>query len=247
MEKFCLKWNDFESNVSSSFSKLRKEEDFYDVTLVSDDHVQMSSHKLVLSSSSEFFKTILRKSIHPNPLIYLTGVNSKELNFVMDYIYNGEVQIFHEELNDFLNIAQKLQINGLISSDPPDQHVQGIQKLQDDSFPKIEPENEDNVSDEIVTEVTQYVEENEKKEINTQHKSYTLSTLNMEAKEAVDKLVIKKSLNNYECKSCGKICASSNNMRKHVEIHIEGLSFECNICGSTFSTRMSLNNHRKKH
>ena len=247
MEKFCLKWNDFESNVSSSISKLRKYVDFYDVTLVSDDHVQISSHKLVLSSSSEFFKTILRRSIHPNPLIYLTGVNSKELNFVMDYIYNGEVQIFQEELDEFLNIAQKLQINGLISSDPPDQYIQGIQKFQDDSFPKIEPEIEDNVSEEIVTEVTQYLEANEKKEMMTQQKSYALSTLNMEAKEAVDQLVIKNSPNNYECKSCGKISASSCNMRKHVEIHIEGLSFECNVCGSTFSSRMSLNNHRKKH
>ena len=37
MEKFCLKWNDFQANVSKSFKFLRKENDFYDVTLVSDD------------------------------------------------------------------------------------------------------------------------------------------------------------------------------------------------------------------
>ena len=238
MEKFCLKWNDFESNVSSSFSKLRKEEDFYDVTLVSDDHVQMSSHKLVLSSSSEFFKTILRKSIHPNPLIYLTGVNSKELNFVMDYIYNGEVQIFQEELNEFLNIAQKLQISGLQSSNPPDPNIQGI-----------EQGNEDRVNEDTVAEVNQYLETNEKKQIipQKQHKSNENSTSNMEAKEAVDQLVIKNSRNNYECKACGKIGVRSSDMRKHVELHITGLSFECNVCGSTFNNRMNLNAHKKKH
>ena len=42
MDKFCLKWNDFETNVSKSFNILRKEEEFFDVTLVSDDeqHLQ---------------------------------------------------------------------------------------------------------------------------------------------------------------------------------------------------------------
>ena len=41
-EKFCLKWNDFHTNVSKSFSRLRNENDFYDVTLVSDDQKQVS-------------------------------------------------------------------------------------------------------------------------------------------------------------------------------------------------------------
>ena len=45
-EKFCLKWNDFQSNVAKSFSKLRNEDDFFDVTLVSDDKQQVSAHKL---------------------------------------------------------------------------------------------------------------------------------------------------------------------------------------------------------
>ena len=58
MEKLCLKWNDFQFNVSKSFSTLRKEQDFNDVTLVSDDGEVLSGHKVVLSASSEFFKRI---------------------------------------------------------------------------------------------------------------------------------------------------------------------------------------------
>ena len=37
MDKFSLKWNDFQSNVAKTFSVLRKEEDFFDVTLVTDE------------------------------------------------------------------------------------------------------------------------------------------------------------------------------------------------------------------
>ena len=36
-EKFCLKWNDFEHNVSSAFDTIREEKDFFDVTLVCDN------------------------------------------------------------------------------------------------------------------------------------------------------------------------------------------------------------------
>ena len=82
MEKFCLKWNDFQTTVSQSFGLLRKEEDFFDVTLVTDDEIQIPAHKLVLATSSCFFKSILRKSSHSHPLLYLHGVNSKNLRYI---------------------------------------------------------------------------------------------------------------------------------------------------------------------
>ena len=41
MEKFAIKWEDFQATVSQSFGLLRQEEDFFDVTLVSDDEVQI--------------------------------------------------------------------------------------------------------------------------------------------------------------------------------------------------------------
>ena len=113
MEKYSLKWNDFQSNVTKSFCSLGKEKDFFDVTLVSDDEEHIQAHKVVLSASSEFFKRILRKASHTNPLIYLSGVESKNLSYVMDYIYQGEVQLYQEELDSFLDTAQKLNIDGL--------------------------------------------------------------------------------------------------------------------------------------
>ena len=119
-EKFSLKWNDFQTTVSSSFGILREEKDFFDVTLVSDDETQISAHKLVLSACSDFFKSILKRNSHSHPLLYLSGVDSKSLGFVLDYIYHGEVQVYQQELDLFLNIAQKLKIEGLKSNDEPE-------------------------------------------------------------------------------------------------------------------------------
>ena len=111
MEKFCLKWNDFQANVSKTFSTLRKEQYFHDITLLSDDGEAVSAHKVVLAASSEFFKIILRKADHSKPMIYLNGVGFKELNHILDYIYEGEVQLYQDDLDNFLGVAQKLKID----------------------------------------------------------------------------------------------------------------------------------------
>ena len=114
-EKFNLQWDDFKTTVSKSFSILRQEKDFFDVTLVSDDERQIPAHKLVLSACSDFFKSILRNNSHSHPLLYLSGIHSTNLSLILDYIYQGEVQIYQEHLDTFLEVAQKLKIEGLIT------------------------------------------------------------------------------------------------------------------------------------
>jgi hypothetical protein len=56
-EKFCLRWNDFESNISVAFRELREEKDFFDITLAVDDS-QIQAHKVILSACSPFFREL---------------------------------------------------------------------------------------------------------------------------------------------------------------------------------------------
>ena len=116
-EKFCLKWNDFQTNVSNSFRKLRTSDNFYDVTLVSDDQQQVSAHKVVLSSSSEYFRNVLTSNTHAHPLLCLNGVNKGDLENILDFIYNGETQIYQDQLDQFLEIAQRFQVEGLLQGE----------------------------------------------------------------------------------------------------------------------------------
>ena len=122
-EKFSLRWNDFERNVSNSFSKLRQETRLYDVTLVSNDHQQVSAHKLVLSACSEVFSKIFNSNSSPNMMLYLDSVDVKEVNFMLDYIYQGEVQIHQEYLDRFLEIASKFKLSGLLSDGKGEEEV----------------------------------------------------------------------------------------------------------------------------
>ena len=113
-DKFCLKWNDFKTSVSNSFSQFRNEDYLHDVTLVSGDHKKISAHKLVLSACSEYFKDIFKNNHHPHPLICLDGVSSEDLRNIMDYMYNGKVQIYQNNLDTFLVVAKRLKLEGLI-------------------------------------------------------------------------------------------------------------------------------------
>ena len=77
-EKFCLKWNDFENNISVAFRDLRDEKDFFDITLACEDS-QIQAHKVILSACSPFFRNVLRNNPHQHPLIYLRGMKYREV------------------------------------------------------------------------------------------------------------------------------------------------------------------------
>jgi len=111
-EKFCLRWNDFESNISVAFRELRDDKDFFDVTLACDDE-QIQAHKVILSACSPFFRNILRRNPHQHPLLYLKGVKYSDIQSVLNFMYHGEVNVAQEELNSFLAVAEELRVKGL--------------------------------------------------------------------------------------------------------------------------------------
>jgi len=111
-EKFCLRWNDFETNISSAFREIREEKDFFDCTLSCGTR-QIQAHKLILSACSPFFRSVLRQNPHQHPLLYLKGVEFNDLQAVLNFMYHGEVNVAQEELNSFLSVAEDLKVKGL--------------------------------------------------------------------------------------------------------------------------------------
>jgi len=111
-EKFCLRWNDFESNISNAFKELREEKDFFDVTLACDNE-QVQAHKVILSACSPLFRGILRRNPHQHPLLYMKGVKFTDMQAVLTFMYQGEVNVAQEELHTFLSVAEDLQVKGL--------------------------------------------------------------------------------------------------------------------------------------
>jgi len=115
-DQYCLRWNDFETNIKNALYDLNEEKDFADVTLICGDG-KVDAHKVILSTGSTFFQKILKENPHSKPLIYLKGVKFSELNSVLGFVYHGEASIATANLSSFLALAEELEVKGLRDKD----------------------------------------------------------------------------------------------------------------------------------
>ena len=235
-EKFCLKWNDFQTNVSNTFRKLRTSDHFYDVTLVSDDQQQVSAHKVVLSSSSEYFKNVLTSNSHSHPMLCLSGVSKGELQNIMDFIYNGEIQIYQDQLDQFLNIAQRFKLDGLIQGKEENIGTENEHEQFEDK-----PFQED---DSNLVAVHDIAKMSKKERIISVHSANFENIEELDQK--IDEMMERQQDGKYKCLTCGKLQIRKGHMTEHVEIHIDGLSFPCQYCNKTFRSRSVLRDHIRK-
>ena len=251
MEKFCLKWNEFEANIRESFKILREEERLFDVTIATEDGQHIQAHKMVLSAGSHFFSDIFMKANHSNMLIYLKGISSAELEPVIDFLYNGEAFFSEEYLTIFLATAKELQIKGLRADS------EGISENPTETQNSTHPNNRNN---ELQTEYENYrnLDEQEifldsleelpdsfdNRQCNLVRNTY--NKLAMVSDHEIDlKLdgMIEKHENLWRCKVCGKIAITKQLTQNHAETHIEGVSHACQICNKSFLTRYNLKHH----
>ena len=115
--EYLVNWDMHERNISEAFHSLRKDEHFCDVTLACGD-LQFQAHKVVLSTGSSFFEQILKSHKHPNPLLYLKGVEANHMELLLDFMYCGEVFVTEEELKSLIRTAEELGVRGLTSTVP---------------------------------------------------------------------------------------------------------------------------------
>ena len=239
-EKFSLNWKDFKLNAVNSFSKLRNSSEFNDVTLVGDDHKTISAHKVILSSCSEYFKSILIKHVHSNPLLCLDGVNSEDIENVLDFIYTGELHMFQEDLDRFLHIAQKLKIDGIIG-------------IKDDLASTVVKDETQNFEEDILDENTRNsmepkIEGDEGAIVNNfTVKSFTKAELpNIEELDSKIKEYIQKIDIGATCLICGRVFKHVCHAKEHIEVsHIDGLKFPCNLCDKVLKNRRAIRDHRR--
>ena len=255
-EKFNLRWNDFESNASKSFKLFRNESYLHDVTLVSDDYKQIPAHKLVLSACSEYFRNILQQTKQAQPLLCLDGINQTDLQHVLDYVYDGEVKIQQQDLDRFLNIAQRLKLEGLMGSDDSHEDEEPISNVKDDNMnSNAKPELSHKLNEIPPMAMSELGSHgNNTKLVKVNHNLDGNTTFG-EQNEKLNEMITTNADGTLSCSVCGKVAKVSrdtyvmrNNLRNHVETHLEGLSYNCPFCDKTFRSRNSLNSHRsQKH
>ncbi|XP_069939696.1 protein bric-a-brac 1 isoform X6 [Cherax quadricarinatus] len=111
-QQFCLRWNNFHTNITSAFESLRDDEDFVDITLACEGR-QIKAHKMVLSACSPYFRSLLKGNPCQHPIVFLKDVTFANLTSILDFMYHGEVNVSHNELATFLKTAEALKVRGL--------------------------------------------------------------------------------------------------------------------------------------
>ena len=247
-EKFSLKWNDYLSNWNKSLSELRNDNEFADVTLISDDKVKFSAHKILLSSCSSMLKFILKSSNNANPLLFLGGVSSVNLGYILDYIYQGEVNIYQEQLDSFLESARKLEIEGLLGSNEDDQEdlleekmdlLQGEQKFD-------QPEDENFIVKMIRKAPARNARSQYSRALRNDGDKIDVSSMTPEETEERIKDLYQKTNGNWSCLACAYTNKDLYKMKRHIETHIDGLSYTCTSCDKEFRSKQILEHHMSR-
>ena len=97
-------------------NELMTNEDFSDVTLVTDDKKYIKAHMNILGTASPFFKEIFQKERSSHPTIYLRGIQFFVIESIMQFIYLGKATFFEERMDEFLAVAKSLEIKELCNA-----------------------------------------------------------------------------------------------------------------------------------
>ena len=228
-EKFNLSWNEFQSSIGKSLSKIHKDKHFADVTLACDDGNQIEAHKVILSSSSSFFQNILLNNPHQHPLLYLKGVKFHNLQSLLQFMYLGQTEVGQGHLEEFMITANDLKVEGLMEKGNNEEKL------------------EEKVGEEIL-----YFDEQLDYRIKDDIKPANDQVLDILSDEMVenkfhtsDVYVDKTSDGLFPCDQCSYQANRKQNVQQHIQTKHQGARYICGSCEKDFSKPSHLSRHKK--
>ena len=217
-EKYSVKWHAYSDHLKSMMKELMMNEDFSDITLVTEDKKQIKANINILSVCSPVFKDILSKDKNSSPIMYLRGIQYSEIESIIQFIYLGEATLYEERMDEFLAVAKSLQIKKLCKAE-----TESNDELED--YPS--PNNQD-TSSELV-----------------EKKTVTYDKIEKQAPQEIEGHVV---VGKYECDQCNKIYPNRQNLIRHKEsVHL-GVKYPCAQCDLQFTQQVHLRTHiQSKH
>ena len=216
------------------------------MTLVCDDQTQFKAHKIVLSACSPVFKKIIDNNPTQHPLIYLRGIQSYEMESILQFMYLGEGRCFYERMGEFIKVAKDLEINeiskkGLVipkeEEDITEEAVMNYEKK------KIEEDWEDD-KESSKNQIIQRLNQSQVSRDRSEHPSITQSDLQKPVESEHDG--IKYLL--YPCNQCDSQFIQQNHLQTHIQSKHEGVKYPCNQCDYQATQQGTLQRHiQSKH
>ena len=184
----------------------------------------------------------------------MRGVKSDDLLAIVDFLYRGEANVYQENLDSFLAIAEELQLKGLMGKsdenvmadflgDGKYQASEAMQVFEDKlvNNPKnILPSSQAIVNINSTTELGRTVTVSDQFSGDIDELEERVMSM---IEKSENRLENQRHRREYVCKVCGKQ-GEIQQIKEHIEAnHLKGISIPCNHCDKYFSSRASLRNH----
>ena len=110
-----FEWNNYTTSWGPAIRDLRRCGLFHDVTLLTSDNQLVTAHRIVLAACSSFFRGLLSsqplQTTSPTQpaVLYMRGVTGPAILKLLDFMYNGEVNVEPSLLKEFLTIGEDLR------------------------------------------------------------------------------------------------------------------------------------------
>ncbi|XP_037094487.1 protein bric-a-brac 2-like [Pollicipes pollicipes] len=115
-QKFCLKWDGFQGSVTSLFDQLRLDGELVDITLCCEGQ-RVRAHRMMLSACSPYFRELLKDNPCQQMVIFLKDTSAADLRAIIEFMYKGSVNVAQSQLASFIKTAEMLQVQGLSGND----------------------------------------------------------------------------------------------------------------------------------
>ena len=236
---YNLTWDGFSEHLKNVFNDLNTSKTFTDVTLVCDDDEILKAHRFILSSCSDVFKAMFAGNDSSQPCVFLRGIQKKEMEFILKYMYFGEATLEHELLEKFLSVAKDLKVkdisqdaggtafNNTLKNEERDSHQNASLNYEGKS---VNAFNESMPQEEGTSLIAT-------KEFSTRTDDLPLRN---------DDLYKQKDLGKRKrwCPACNKIISGSKtHMTTHYQTIHEGIRWPCSQCEYSARDKYTLNKH----
>ena len=187
-------------------------------------------------------------------MVYLRGVDSNLVMALISFLYQGETSICKEELDEFLRAADDLKLLGLTggTEDPlvqPSNIEDREQTVAMDGIGEKKVKRFKTQKKEVAFDMrvpkTEEIYENvgENLSVNSVYSPSKRAGVEEKLMSMMER-IREKSEFKWLCKVCDRRTkGSKDNMRRHVEKHIDGLSYPCLQCGKVSKSSSGLKMH----
>ncbi|XP_051158947.1 broad-complex core protein isoforms 1/2/3/4/5-like isoform X3 [Leptopilina boulardi] len=139
-QQFSLRWNNYLKHITCAFDTLRTDEDLVDVTL-SCEGKRIRAHKMLLSACSTYFRDLFKENPCQHPVVIFRNVKFDDLAALVDFMYQGEVNVVQEQLASFLTTAELLAVQGLTDGSGKDNDSLVEDDIEIPNEPEVQLQN----------------------------------------------------------------------------------------------------------